>query len=112
MVLDASGKLVGHLRGHKGVGDMLLFDIVVQCHQVQTQFLWDDVDTGTTRKSWIHVIHTGVETVTGVGCHLIRRLEVVVAMVPVDKCHQVGVYELASLRHTRRTTRIEHDVKR
>ena len=112
MVLDAGSKLIGHLRGHKGVGDLLLFYIVVQCHQVQAQFLWDDIYTGTTCKSRIHVVHTGVETVTGIGSHLIRRLEVVVAMIPVEKCYQVGVYELASLRHTRRTTRIKHDVKR
>ena len=43
VVLDAGGKLIAHLRRHKRVGDLLALEVVVQGHQVEADFLGDDV---------------------------------------------------------------------
>ena len=87
VVLDGGGKLVGHLCGHEGIGNLLALKVVVQCYQVQTQFLRNDIDRSTASQSRIHIEHAGVEAIRSVGCHLVGFLQVEIAMIPMDKSH-------------------------
>ena len=79
---------------------MVLLEIIVQGHQVEPQFLWDDVDGCAASKGGIHVHHAGIETITGIGGHPVVGLKVIVALIPVAEGHEIGVGELASLGHT------------
>ena len=85
VVLDARGKLVSHLSRHKGIGDVLLLEIVVQGNQVETHLFGDDIHCGATREGRVHVHHVGIEAIAGVGCHPAFRLQIVIAMIPMDK---------------------------
>ena len=131
MVLDIRCKLVAHLCGHKGMGDVLAFQIIVKRYEVQTQFLGDDMYGGTACQWRIDALLMYVEAVAGIFSHvelcstlltlgrtsqlvllsLIRSvllwLQPVVSPVPVTVTHQVAVCQLTTFRNTCRSTGIE-----
>ena len=105
------GKLATHLRGHKGMGDMVRLEIIVQSDKVQTNLLRNDIDRSTCRQRRIHIHHTGIKTIAGIGSHVVTRLQVIVAAIPVAEHHQIPVLEHHPLRHARRARGIEQDEK-
>ena len=102
VVLDSGGKLIGHLCGHEGVGDAFTLKIVVEGYQVEAHLFGDDIHRGTTGQGRIHVHHTGIEAIRGIRCHLVGRLQVIVAVIVMDEGHHIAVNQLTALRHTRR----------
>ena len=111
MVLDACGKLIAHLRGHERVGDMVLLEIIVQGDEVESDFFGNDMHRCTAGQRGIHVHHAGIETIAGVGGHLVLGLQAVETLIPVAEGHQIGMGELATLGNTRGTRGVEHDEK-
>ena len=111
MILDARSILIGYLCCHKGVGNLILLEIVVQGDEVQTQFLRNDIDRGTAGQRWIHIHHVSIESVAGVCCHMVSFLEVVVALIPVAETYQVSVLQLTTFGNTCGTGSIEQDEK-
>ena len=109
VVLDVGGKLVAHLRRHKRVGDIVLLEVVVQGHQIEAQLLWHDVYTGATGQGGVHIHHTGIKAITGIGGHAVLRLQTVETLVPMAEADEVAVSELAALGYARRTGGIEED---
>ena len=109
LVVEVDGKLTAHLRGHERMGDAFTVEVVVEVGQVETDVLANDIDGSTTGQSGVHVHHTSVETVAGIGCHLAFRLQVVVAMVPVAEADQIAMFQLATLRCACGTGGVEHD---
>ena len=97
MVVAVHGELASHLRGHEGVGDVLLVEVVVQVGQVQAYVVADDNDGGACCEGRIHVHHAGVKAVAGIGGHLVAWTQVVVVPVPMTEGHEVAVLELAAL---------------
>lgn len=67
MVLNARGKLITHLCGHEAVGDALAVEIVAYLNEVQTYIITYDVHSCTAGQRRIHVHHTAVEPVAGIG---------------------------------------------
>ena len=100
VVLDGRRKLVSHLCRHKGDGDVLALEILIQGDKVQTNLFWDDIQRGTTCKCRIRVIHISIETIAGIGRNLVCLLQVVVAMIPVDESHQITMHQLTALGHS------------
>ncbi len=109
VVFDGRGKLVGHLCGDEGIGDMLLFEILVHANQVQAHLLGNDIHRGTTRQRWPDALLVYVEAVAGIACHAVLGLQLIVLPVPVAVAHQVRVRQLATLGHTRRARGIKQD---
>ena len=102
MVLNARCKLVAHLCSHKRMGDMLFLEVFVQRNQVKADFLWNNVDTSSAGQRGIHVHHAGIKAIRSVGSYLMFWFQVVVTLVPVTEAHEVAVFQLAALGHTRR----------
>ena len=90
---------------------MASLKVVVEGDEVQTQLLGDDMHGGTTSQSRIQVHHTGIETVAGVGSHVVHWLQAVEALIPMAECHQVAMCQLAPLRYARRARGVEKDEK-
>ena len=91
------------------MGDVVLLEVVIQGHQVETQLLRHDVYTGTTGQGGVHIHHTGVEAITGIGGHAVLRLQTVETLVPVAEADEVAVSKLAALGYARRAGGIEED---
>ena len=91
------------------MSDVVLLEIVVQCNEVEADFLGNDVNAGTAGERRIHVHHAGVESVTGIGSHLMLRLQAVETLIPVAEGHEVGVSELAALGNARGAGGVEQD---
>ena len=102
-------KLAAHLRCHESVCDVVGLKVIVQRNQVEADFLGDDVHGGASRQGGIHVHHASVETVGGVGRHVVAGLQVVVAAVPVTERHEVTVGKHAALRDAGRARGVEED---
>ena len=94
-------KLTPHLCGHEGVGDMVGLEVVVQGDQVQTDLLGNDMHRGTRSQGGIHIHHTGVEAVAGIGCHAVAGLQVIVTAIPVAERHQIPVLQHTPLGNPR-----------
>ena len=109
VVLNVRGKLESHLSGHKRVGDVLALEVVVQGYQVKAQLLGYDVYGGSTGQSGIEVHHAGIEAIAGIGRHVVLGLQCIVALIPVAEGNEVGMCQLATLRHACRTARVEKD---
>ena len=109
MVLDACSKLVSHLGSHERVGDVILLEVVVQGNQIETDLLRDDMHRSTASECRIHIHHTGIKTIAGIGSHLMLRLQVIEALIPVAEGHEVAMHQLTPLGNTCRTRGIEQD---
>ena len=109
MVLNACAKLIAHLRGHKRMSNLVLFEVVIEGYEVETQFLGDDIYRSTTGQGRIQIHHTCVETVAGIGCHVMLRLQTVVTLIPMAEADQIAVCQLAALGHTRGAAGVEED---
>ena len=109
VVVGVRGKLIAHLGGDERMGDEVLFEILVQVGQVQADVVADDVDAGTAGQRGIDVHHAGVEAVAGVGCHMASLAEFEATLIPVAEGHDVAVFQLAALGHTRRAAGVKHD---
>ena len=103
MVLDIGGKLISHLCRHKRVGDLLTLEVFVQGHEIETQLLWNEVKRSATGQCGVHIHHTGIETVAGIGSHLVAWLQVIETLVPMTEADKIAVHQLTPLGHTRRT---------
>ena len=112
MILDARDKLIGHLRGHEGMSDGMLLKIVVERHQVETDLLGNDMHRCTTGECRIDIHHVGIETVTGIGRHVMSGFQVVVAVIPMTMGHHITVFQLTTLRNTRGTGGVEKNEER
>ena len=91
------------------MGDGILFEVVVQGDKVETQFFGNDIDGSTAGQCGVHVHHAGIETITGIGCHMVLRLQVIELMVPVAERHKVAMGELASFGNASGTGGVEQD---
>ena len=109
MILDISGKLISHLSRHKRVGDMLALKIIVQCHEIEPQLLWNDVNRSSTGQCGVHIHHAGIETIAGVGSHLVAWLQVIITLIPMAEADKITVHQLAALGHSRRAGGVEQD---
>ena len=112
MVLDACRKLIAHLRGHKRMGDGVLFEIVVQRDEVEAYLLGNDVHRRSACQCRIHVHHAGIEAIAGIGGHTMLGMQVVEALIPVAKRHEVAMPELTALRYACRARGVEQDEER
>ena len=102
MVLDTRGKLIAHLRRHERVGNMFTLEIVVQGDEVQTDLFRNDMNGSAAGQGGIHVHHASIKAIRSVGSHPMFRFQVVVTLVPMTEAHEVAVFQLAALGHTRR----------
>ena len=102
MILYAGGKLIAYLCGHERMGDVFTLEVVVQPHEVEAEFLGNNVYTGSTRQGRIHIHHARVEPIAGVGRHPTLLRQFVVTLIPMAETHEVAVFQLAPFRHTRR----------
>ena len=109
VVLDVGGKLIAHLRGHEGMGDVFALQIFVERHQIQAQFLRDNKYGGATRQRRVDALLVYIETIAGIFGHVMLGLQVVVFPVPVAVAHQIAMRELAALWHSCRSAGIEQD---
>ena len=109
MVIKIHCKLTTYLRGHERMGDAFSIEVVVQIRQVQTDILADDIDRSATGQGRVHIHHACIETIAGIGCHLVLRLQVIVAMIPVTEGHKVAMLKLTALGRSRRTGGIKKD---
>ena len=109
VVLNAGGELIGHLSGHEPMGNLLFFEVFVQCQQIEAEFFRNDVKGGAGGEAGIGLHHIGVETVAGVGRHLAVGCEVEPVVIPLAECHEVAVFELAAFGRARGTRSIKHD---
>ena len=80
---------------------MFTFKIVVQRNEVETNLFGNDVNRSTAGQSGIHVHHAGIETIAGVSSHIMFRLQVVIALVPVAEGHEVTMRKLTAFGYTR-----------
>ena len=71
MILHAGGKLVSYLRGHEHMGDMLLFEVVVQGYQIQSDSFWDNIYTGPGGQCRIEIHHASIKPIAGIGSHAV-----------------------------------------
>ena len=108
LAFEVGGKLEGHLRGHEGVGDAVLLEIVIQGHQVKTDFLRDDIELGTDGERAIDLLYRGVEAVAGVCGDFALRGDVVTSLMHVAESHHVAVLHLAPFGHARGTGSVNH----
>ena len=109
MVLDVRRKLIAHLCGHEGVGDVFALQICVERHEVQSKFLRNDVNGGTGRQRRIDTFLMHIETIAGVFRHVVLRLQVVILPVPVAIAHQIAVRQLATFGNACGTRCVEQD---
>ena len=101
MVLYGGGKLVCHLSRHKRVCNLLAFKIVVQCHQVQTKLLGDDIDGSTAGQCRIKIHHAGIETIAGVCGNTTVGSQGELALIPLAKGRDIVVLYLTTLGRAR-----------
>ena len=109
MILNACGKLITHLCGHERVGDIVLFEIVVQSHEVETQFLGDDIDGSAASQCRIHIHHTCIETIAGVCRHPVLWFQLIKTLIPMTEGYKIAVSNLAALWHPGRAGCVEED---
>ena len=91
------------------MSDVFTFEVVVECHEVEAQFFGYDVQGGTTSQCWIHVHHAGIETIAGVGCHIVLWFQVIVTLIPMAESDYVAMCELTSFWNTCRARGIEEN---
>ena len=96
MVVNTCGKHSAHLGCHKTMCDALALKVFIEGDDVEAYFLGDDMGGGSAGDGGIHVHHVGIETITGVGSHFVRGMEVVVALIPMAECHDVAMLYLAA----------------
>ena len=108
LVLEVGGKLIGHLCGHEDMGDVVLFDVVVQGDEVQAQLLGDDVDRSPMGERAEHLHHRSVEAVAGIGADAALCGDVLCPRIHVAEGHHVAMLQLAALGHARRAAGVEH----
>ena len=101
MVLDAGSKLIGHLCGHERIGNLMLLEILVQCHQIESHFLGNDMQFSTDGQGSVNLHGRGVETETGIGCYATFSRDVEVLLVHEAEGHPVSVFCLAPFGNTR-----------
>ena len=109
MVLNIRRELVAHLRGDEGVGNMLALEVLIQRHQVEAQFLRDDMHGGPARQRRIDALLMHVKTVAGIFSHIMFGLQVVVFPIPVTVTDEVSVGELAAFGHACGTGGVKED---
>ena len=112
MVLNGSGKLIGHLCGHKTVRNLLFLKIFVQRYHIQAQFFWDNVECGTSGETWIGFHHIGIETVAGVGRNFTIGGEVKPTVIPLAESDDVTMLQLAAFGRSRGAGGVEHNEQR
>jgi hypothetical protein len=112
MVVDISCKLVANLSSNERMGDVIFVEIHIQIRQIQTNILTYYIYTGTNRNGRIDVHHAGIEAIAGIGGHMAIGLQFIGPLIPVTEGHNVGMFQLAPLRHTCRTTGVKQDEKR
>ena len=101
VVVHVGGKLVGHLRGHERVGDVVFIEVIVHRRQGQADVVADDIHARAASQRGIHVHHAAVEAVTGVTRHMMLGLQFKTALVPMAESGQVAMLQLATLGQTR-----------
>ena len=98
MIIHIGSKLITHLCSDKGVGDAVTVVVFVQCRQVQSHILFNDIDTCPTGDGGIYVHHAGIKSIAGIGSHPAGGVHLRLPLVPVTEVHQISVLQLASLR--------------
>ena len=101
MILDAGGKLVANLGGHERVGDVFALEIVVKRNEIQPNLFRYDVHRCAAGQGGIHIHHAGIETIAGIGSHLVFGLQTIEPLIPMNERHEVSMRQLTALRHTR-----------
>ena len=109
VVLDIRCKLIAHLCGHEGMGDVFALQVFVERHKIQAQFLRNDVYGGTARQWRIDTLLVYIEAIAGILSHVVLWLKVVIFPVPVAVTHQIAMRQLAAFGNTCRSTGIEQD---
>ena len=109
VVLNGSGELIGHLRGHESVSDLLLLKIFVQRYHVQAHLLRDNIKRGTTCERGIRFHHIGIETIACVGRNFTTGSETELTVIPLAEGDNVTMLQLAAFGSSRGTGGVEHD---
>ena len=100
MVLYAGGKLVGHLCCHKRMGDAICLDVVAKGNQVESHFLWYDVEFCSNRKGGEDFHGRGIEAKAGISSHTTLGADVEGLLMHVAERYPIPVLRHASLGHT------------
>ncbi len=93
VILHLQSKLPPHLRSHKRMRHLLLYQIFVQLLQFQTHFLRYDTQGSAACKNRIGIHHIRIESITGVGADHAVLSHPVIAAVPVAKGRQISMGE-------------------
>ena len=109
VVLDVRCKLIAHLCGHEGMGDVFALQVFVERHKVQAQLLRNDVYGSTARQWRIDALLVYIKAIAGILSHVVLWLQVVIFPVPVAVAHQIGMRQLAAFGNTCRSAGIEQD---
>ena len=112
VVVDIVDKLSGNLRRHKGMGDAVLFEIVVQGNQIQTQVFWDDIDRSAHSERRPYLLQTSVESVAGIRSYPAGCIYLLVVTMHVTEGHHIPVFQLATLRNARRAAGVDEGEER
>ncbi len=91
------------------MSNLVLLEVVVEGYKVETQLLGDDIYRSTAGQRRIQIHHTCVETIAGVGCHVMFRFQTVVTLIPMAEADEIAVHQLTALWHTCRTRGVEED---
>ena len=93
------------------MGDAVLLEIFVECNEIQTQLLRNDIYRGAAGQCGIHIHHVGIETIAGIGCYTTVGSQFVITLIPMTEAYEIAVLQLTTLWHSSRTRGVEEDKK-
>ena len=99
MILHLGCKLSSHLCGHETVGNAVLLKVSIQCHQIQTDTLINDMYTGTVGQCRIQIHHIRIESITCIRCNFRFRCQFIESPIPTAECCQVMMLQHNTFRH-------------
>ena len=108
LTFKVGSELIGHLRGHEGVGDAVFLEVVVQCHQVEAHFFGDDVQLGTNGERAKQLLNGSIKAKTGVCGYTTLLRNVVAILMHVTESHHVTLLYLTTFGNSRCARSVNH----
>ena len=63
VVVLTGSKLIAHLCGHEGMGDMLTIEVGIEVGQGETDIIANDMNRSATGEGGVHIHHAGIKAV-------------------------------------------------
>ena len=106
VVLDAGGKLVGHLCRHERMSDAIRLEVIAESNQVESHLLGYDVEFCPNRQRGEYFHGRGVEAKAGISCHTTLGVDIIGKLMHVAERYPIPVLRHATLGHAGRAAGI------